>query len=224
MHTFCLDIGTQDGYEVMVMAERRMFAKTITDSDAFLDMPLSTQALYFHLSMKADDDGFVNSPKRIQKWIGAADDDMKLLIAKNFIIPFDSGVIVIKHWKINNYIQKDRYKETTYLEEKSQLGVKENMAYTMLDTECIQNGYRMDTQYRLGKDSIYNIYIGDSEENSATPSKHDIDEFFEQIWKAYPKKKGKGQISKTAKKRLYDIGLDIYKYQLYFRLVCHALH
>ena len=89
------------------MATRRMFSQSITDSDAFLDMPLSTQALYFHLSMKADDDGFVNSPKRIQRNIGASDDDLKILIAKRFILVFESGIIVIKHWKIHNYIQSD---------------------------------------------------------------------------------------------------------------------
>ena len=134
----------------MRMAERRMFAKTIIDSDAFLDMPLSTQALYFHLSMRADDDGFINSPKKIQKMISASDDDLKLLIAKRFILPFDSGVVVIKHWKIHNYIQKDRYKPTIYKEEKSQLYMKENGVYT----DCIQNGYSLDTQVRLGKDRL----------------------------------------------------------------------
>jgi len=87
------------------MAERRMFAKTLIDSDAFIDMPLTAQAFYFHLSMRADDDGFVNNPKKIQRMIGCADDDMRLLIAKCFIIPFDSGICVIKHWKIHNYIQ-----------------------------------------------------------------------------------------------------------------------
>ena len=101
------------------MAERKILAKTIIDSDAFLDMSLSTQALYFHLSMRADDDGFVNNPKKIQRMIGSGDDEMKMLIAKKFIIPFDSGVCVIKHWRIHNYIQKDRYKETVYKEEKS---------------------------------------------------------------------------------------------------------
>ena len=100
------------------MAERRMFAKTIIDSDAFLDMPLSTQALYFHLSMRADDDGFINNPKKIQRMIGACDDDLKVLIVKRFIIPFESGIVVIKHWKIHNYIRNDRYKETVYQEEK----------------------------------------------------------------------------------------------------------
>ena len=105
------------------MAERRMFAKTIIDSDAFLDMPLSTQCLYFHLSMRADDDGFVNNPRKIQRMIGATDDDARILISKQFIIPFDNGIVVIKHWRIHNYIQKDRYKPTMYEGEKEQLQV-----------------------------------------------------------------------------------------------------
>lgn len=132
------------------MAERRMFAKTIIDSDAFLDLPLSSQALYFHLSMRADDEGFINNPKKIQRMIGASDDDFKLLLAKNFIIGFESGVIVIKHWKIHNYIQKDRFKATVYEDEKNLLGTKKNGAYTL----CIQDVYKMETQVRLGKDSI----------------------------------------------------------------------
>ena len=116
------------------MAERRMFAKTIIDSDAFLDMPLSTQSLYFHLSMRGDDDGFINNPKKIQRMIGASDDDLKLLIAKNFIIPFESGIVVIKHWKIHNYIRGDRKKQTVYPEEMSLLKTKENGAYALIET------------------------------------------------------------------------------------------
>lgn len=135
------------------MAERRMFAKTIIDSDAFLDMPLSSQSLYFHLSMRADDEGFINNPRKIQRMIGATEDDLKLLIAKSFIIPFESGIVVIKHWKIHNYIQSDRYKPTVYTEERSLLSVKDNKAYT-LDTECIHDGYGMETQVRLVKDSL----------------------------------------------------------------------
>lgn len=129
------------------MAERRMFARTIIDSDSFLDMPLSAQSLYFHLAMRADDDGFVNNPKKIQRMIGASDDDCKLLVLKRFILTFESGVIVIKHWKIHNYIQKDRYKETVYLKEKSMLGLNDNKAYT----ECIQDVYNTDTQVSIGK-------------------------------------------------------------------------
>lgn len=127
-----------------------MFAKTIIDSDAFLDMPLSAQALYFHLSMRADDDGFINNPKKIQRMIGASDDDCKLLIMKQFIIPFESGIVVIKHWRIHNYIQKDRYAPTIYQAEKSTLTVNKNREYT----ECIQNGYNLDTQVSIDKDSI----------------------------------------------------------------------
>ena len=147
------------------MAERRMFAKTVIDSDAFLDMPLSTQSLYFHLSMRADDDGFNNNPKKVQRMIGASDDDLKLLILKKFIIPFDNGIIVIKHWKIHNYIRNDRYKETVYQEEKAMLQVKENKSYTL----GIPNGYQMDTQVRLGKDSIGKDSIVESISESDEP-------------------------------------------------------
>lgn len=128
-----------------------MFAKTIIDSDAFLDMPLSTQALYFHLSMRADDEGFVNNPKKIQRMTGASDDDVKLLIAKRFIIPFESGVCVIKHWLIHNYIQKDRFKPTVYKDERSSLEVKSNKAYSLMDTDCIHDVSSLETQVRLGK-------------------------------------------------------------------------
>lgn len=134
------------------MAERRMFAKTIIDSDAFLDMPLSSQSLYFHLSMRADDDGFINNAKKIQRMLGCADDDLKILLAKNFIIPFENGVCVIKHWRIHNYIQSDRYKPTVYVEEKEKLSIKNNNVYT-LDTSCIQNVSNLESQVRLGKDS-----------------------------------------------------------------------
>lgn len=132
------------------MAERRMFAKTIVTSDAFLDMPLSARCLYFTLGMFADDDGFVNNPKSIMRQVGASTDDMNLLLAKRFILTFESGVVVIKHWRIHNYIQKDRYKETKYLSEKSSLVIDENGAYT----ECIQLVSNADTQVRLGKDRL----------------------------------------------------------------------
>ena len=130
------------------MAERRMFAKTIVLSDAFLDMPLSARCLYFTLGMLADDDGFVNSPKSIMRQAGASTDDLNLLMAKRFILAFDSGIIVIKHWRIHNYIQKDRYKESKYMEEKASLMIDQNGAYT----ECIQDVSTLDTQVRLGKD------------------------------------------------------------------------
>ncbi|BDQ55885.1 hypothetical protein A01_02621 [Enterococcus faecalis] len=179
------------------MAERRMFAKTIIDSDAFLDMPLSTQSLYFHLSMRADDDGFINNPKKIQRMVGCGDDDLKLLMAKRFILVFDSGVIVIKHWKIHNYIRNDRYKPTLYQEEKAELAEKNSKAYTF-KTEVIESenhlgipddnrmGYQMDTQVRLGKDRL----VKDKKKNSVEPSST-MSELFEKVWKTYPKKTNK---------------------------------
>lgn len=139
-----------------------MFAKTIIDSDAFLDMPLSAQALYFHLSMRADDEGFINNPKKIQRMVGASDDDAKLLVAKRFLIPFESGVVVVKHWRIHNYIQRDRFKPTVYQNEKSLLYLKENGAYSIreTDTECIHDVHILETQDRIGKDSIGKVRLG----------------------------------------------------------------
>ena len=136
------------------MAQRRMFSRKITESDQFLDMPMSAQSLYFHINMQADDDGFVGNVKTIKRMIGASDDDLKLLIAKQFLIPFETGIVVIRDWKIHNYIQKDRYTETFYQQEKAQLETVENKQYQKLDTECIQNVSSLDTQVRLGKDRL----------------------------------------------------------------------
>ena len=158
-----------------------MFAKTIIDSDAFLDMPLSAQALYFHLSMRADDEGFVNNPKKVQRMIGASDDDCKLLVLKRFILVFESGVIVIKHWKIHNYIRNDRFKETVYVKEKSQLILNDNNAYTEAETVGIPSGRqlvsKMDTQDSIGKDSIVKVSVGEESieaEKPSAPSLEDI--------------------------------------------------
>jgi hypothetical protein len=133
------------------MAERRMFAKTIVLSDAFLDMPMSARCLYFTLGMLADDDGFVNAPRSIMRQCGASDDDIKLLIAKKFVLIFDSGVIVIKHWRINNYLQKDRIQPTKYIEEKAQLTLDEKGGY---HREEVMYTDTMYTQDSIGKDSI----------------------------------------------------------------------
>lgn len=142
-----------------------MFAKTIIDSDSFLDMPLSAQSLYFHLAMRADDDGFINNPKKIQRMIGASEDDCKLLIAKKFVIVFDTGVIVIRHWKLHNYIQKDRYKPTIYQDERGLLDTEPNGTYT----ECIRNGYDLDTQVRLGKVRVGKDRIEIGEDSGGIP-------------------------------------------------------
>lgn len=178
------------------MAERRMFAKSIIDSDLFLDMPATTQMLYFHLAMRADDDGFINNPKRIMRMIGSSDDDMRILISKQFVINFDSGVIVIRHWKMHNYIQKDRYKPTI-CEEKKQLKFEKNLVYQLstdgipddnhtddsLGTSCIQSVSSVDTQYRLGKDRdrLDKVRLGEDniygDENVPEPKKKPTKKF-----------------------------------------------
>ena len=123
-------------------------------------MPVSAQNLYFHLNVRADDDGFVDSPRKVMKIVGAADDDLKILLAKRYLLIFDSGIIVIKHWRLHNTIQKDRYKPTLYKEEMNQLQIKHNGAYTdnitikEPDTECIQNVSKMDAQIRSDKDRL----------------------------------------------------------------------
>lgn len=146
------------------MAEKRMFTQKIIDSDAFLDMPLSTQALYFHLNMRADDDGFVNNPKRIQRTVGASEDDLKLLVAKRFLICFENGVIVIKHWRMHNTLKSDRYRPTQYQEEYALLDVKDNKAYTekrpavilaepiQVEPLRIQSGSTSEPQYSIDID------------------------------------------------------------------------
>jgi hypothetical protein len=134
------------------MANRRMFSLKVIDTDMFLDMSPTSQLLYFHLAMRADDDGFVSSPKTIMKVVNAAEDDMKILILKKYLIPFESGVCVIRDWKIHNYIQSDRYSETEYKKEK--LLLKEVDGKYDLDTECIQDVHRMLPQVRLGKDRL----------------------------------------------------------------------
>lgn len=142
------------------MAERRMMSKSIIKSDTFLDMPATTQNLYFHMLLDADDDGFINAPKSIMRMIGAKDDDMKVLAAKQFVIPFESGVVVIKDWKIHNYIQNDRYKPST-LPERNLLNIQKDKTYTLkndvssMDTKCIQTvsiGKDRLGKDRLGKD------------------------------------------------------------------------
>ena len=137
------------------MAQRRMFSKKITETDKFLEMPLSSQALYFHLSMGADDEGFIDRAKTIQRTIGASDDDMKLLIAKGFLIPFESGVVVIRHWRIHNFIQSDRFQKTIHEKEKNQLEYDSSKtAQLKAPDQWIQNGSKMDPQVRLGKDRL----------------------------------------------------------------------
>lgn len=201
------------------MAERRMFTKKIIDSDAFLDMPLSTQSLYFHLNMRADDDGFVNNPKKIQRMIGASEDDLKLLVAKRFILCFENGVIVIKHWRMHNLLRKDRYNPTQYAEELDTLMIKDNGSYTEkpveipVATSWQPSDNQLATQDSIGKVSIEKYSIDKEKDNNMSASvkritKAEINEFFESVWQLYPVKKGKGQVSDSKRKALYEIGFD----------------
>lgn len=130
------------------MAQRRMFSLLVTDTDTFLDMPLSTQALYFHLGMHGDDEGFVGSPKRIARSIGCNADDLKVLAAKGFIIVFESGVVVIRDWNVNNTLQNDRFHKSIYTEERAQLSLTKGKRYefaSVMESACIQDGSNMDT-------------------------------------------------------------------------------
>lgn len=151
------------------MAQKRMFSLKIIDTDNFLEMPISARELYFQFGMRADDDGFVGNPRRIIKMIGASDDDVKILIAKKFIIPFESGVCVISDWKIHNYIQKDRYQETQYKDEKRLLVETENGNYLLKKSKWIQNGYKMDTQIRLDKIRLDKNRLGKEKEKKDIP-------------------------------------------------------
>jgi len=195
------------------LAEKRMFSKQIVDSDAFLEMPLSTQALYFHLSMRADDDGFLNNAKKVMKIIGANQNDYDLLVAKSFVIQFPDGICVIKHWRINNYLRKDRYTETIYQEEKSHLTVQPNGRYSFRNavesSDVLPVGIplvdRSDTQNRIEKNREEKNSIYSAEKLHDEQS---LDDFFESIWKLYPIKKGKGQVSTSRKKALQKIGYD----------------
>lgn len=168
------------------MARRRMFSMDVVDTDVFLEMSKTAQALYYNLGMRADDDGFIANPKRLLKMLGADDDDLKLLLAKGFLISFERGILVITHWRQNNYIAKDRYKETMFKKEKRLLGIDENNTYFLLQTECIQSCiqpvykpvYNLDTQDSVGKDSIGEVRGVSVEENNIhTPTLEEIKNF-----------------------------------------------
>ena len=191
------------------MASKRMFNLSIVDSDAFLDLPLSTQALYFHLNMRADDDGFISNPKKISRTIGASEDDLKLLILKRFVLVFEDGVIVIKHWRMHNTIKKDRYKRTNYIDDLKQLSIKENGAYTFSETgwnqignglepKCIQDG---NADIGLGLDIGIDKEYKETTTNVVVKKNKDSEEWFNAFWTAYPNKANK----KKSKERFLKI-------------------
>ena len=170
------------------MANRRMFSLDVVDTDKFLDMPATSQCLYFHLGMRADDEGFVSSPKRITKLVNCASDDLNVLVSRGYVLPMGDGVVVLTHWKMNNYIQSDRYKPSVYQEERKKLTVK-NGAYE-LDTSCIQPVSEMEAQVSIVKDRIVHSKVYCSS--------------FEEFWAVYPRKKEKAKASKAYQARLKD--------------------
>lgn len=202
------------------MADKRMFSKKMISSDAFLEMPLTAQGLFFHLAMRADDDGIVDSPKKIMRECQAKKKDLDILIQKRYVLTFTSGVLLIKHWRIHNTIAKDRYVPSTYTEELSTVILKDNKSYTErnrnvdnMETDCIQS----DSKTERSIDKIREEKVSKEKSSKETlvhsGEVHDTDselleQFYESIWKLYPLKKGKGQVSKTKKQVLQRIGYE----------------
>ena len=197
------------------MAEKRMFSKKIVDTDAFLDMPATARLLYYDLAMRADDDGFIGSPRGIMRTTGATNDDMNILLMRRFVISFETGVIVIRHWRLHNYIQKDRYKPTDYVNEKALLSTGEKGVYE-LDTKCIQPVSNSCPQIRdryrdrleIGQDRE-RIEIGQVN-ISAHPEVSEVvvETPFDTFWREYPKKKSKGQARTAFDKALKKTDFD----------------
>lgn len=187
-----------------------MFAKTIIDSDSFLDMPLSTQALYFHLSMRGDDEGFVNNPKKLARMLGSGDDELKVLIAKKFIILFDSGVIVIKHWKMHNYIRGDRIKETNYSEERDMLLTNGNGSYTMIDDDVSQMSVTCPSNVSIVEDRLGKDRLGKDIKQPCNALLAEVitESDFDTFWKHYPKKVGKDKALQAWNKKKHKPNID----------------
>ena len=193
------------------MANKRMIRKDVIDTDAFLDMPLSTQALYFHLNLRADDDGFVGNPSRIAKFIGASDDDLKLLIAKNFVILFENGVIVIKHWRMHNTLSANRYHETNFTDEKSMLRLKENNSYTLGNGHKIDDSHLIEMSNRQQTNNRQTL--DEQKTNSDIDKDIDIDldkdidisyAHFQEFWNVYPRKLNKKRAYKCYQARINE--------------------
>lgn len=187
------------------MAERRMFSKKLVDTDMFLDMPATARLLYYDLAMRADDDGFVGSPRGIMRSTGATNDDMNILLMRKFVISFESGVIVIRHWRLHNYIQSDRYKPTVYTKERKMLS--ESKGVYELDTNCIQTVSNLDTQVRLGKDRTGKDRIEEDKDTLTLKGSSVCASDFERFWSAYPKKRNK-ETARKAFKKLKGVSID----------------
>lgn len=199
-----------------------MFAKTIIDSDAFLDMPVSARLLYYDLSMRADDDGFVNSPKKIMRFVGASQDDLNILVLRKFIIPFDTGVVVIKHWRIHNYIRKDTYTETSYKEEKELLEFDENRAYRLKESPRQRAVDDPSTQVRIGKDRLGNKEIECEKTPSETATAFPYDDYrtaFVEYCPSLPKPQNVEHWTNSRKKSLRAKRMSVEE----FRDVCKKI-
>ena len=201
-----------------------MFTQKIVDSDAFLDMPLTTQALYFHLNMRADDDGFVNNPKKIQRMIGASEDDLKLLVVKRFILAFENGVIVIKHWRMHNLLRKDRYNPTQYQDQMAEIEMKDNGSYTekrrepleIVDSESMAtswqpHGNQLVPQDRIGKDRIDKNSREEVRKEDTVTCKQVVD-LYHSVCTSYPSVKTLSEARrKDIKARLNTYSLDDFR-------------
>lgn len=196
------------------MADKRMFAKSIVDSDLFLEMPMSARLLYYDLGMRADDEGFVNSPRKIMRMTGATVDDMNILITKQFIIPFDSGIVVIKHWRIHNYIRADRKHMTTCVQERSLLTTRDSGEYILKeDVQDLEEIPVSNEQLVLEclPDSVQKaVAAHDNKNNKKDDAAHqkEVDEVFEKVWQLYIRRKGKNGVTKAAKEEIFNIGFD----------------
>lgn len=216
------------------MAKKRMFSLLVIDTDTFLDMPLSAQALYFHLCMRADDDGFIGNPKRIMRLINASEDDLKILLAKGFVIKFDEvGVLVVKHWRIHNTIQSDRYTRTIYSDELNRLCINDNKSYALMDggnnletkrkqivsTDIgIDKGLEEDQEEDsdLEPEELRRVDKGEintCSESSLTPSQKgqitkQAKTLFDHLWSLYPKKRGKSSVSDKQKRKILEVGQE----------------
>ena len=201
------------------MAGRRMFTDKVVESDAFTDMPLSAQALYFHFNMEADDDGFVNNPKRICRSLGASEDDLKILIGKRFLLSFESGIIAIKHWRMHNLLRKDRYTETLYKDEKNMLILKENGAYTEADNQMATtwqpNGNQMATQVSISKGSKVECKVVEVSGNGNHDDTQPVDNSVDNSFSFVGGELGKGVVLLTEAQQdalLDKLGLDAFNH------------
>lgn len=186
------------------MARKRMFRLDVLETDAFMEMPLTTQALYFHLNLRADDDGFIGNPNQIVKLIGAGTDDLKLLIAKRFVIAFEDGVIVIKHWRMHNTLSSYRYKETNFIEDKAMLKIKENKAYSLTSGDDICDEHLIKIAQRQTKDNTKTTLEEKRREEKSIDKNNKYICAFNEFWKNYPRKKDKARAYKCYCARLND--------------------